>query len=176
MGIEPPVYYDPPSRSQTVDFEPKLVTRASYISVADSTLEQPQEENSFVNEIEHTDNYATPYFPPTVKPLPRGTRKSIMVMRWMQFTLRILQLMGALGLITCVVTIRGTSDSQGWILRIPVSLFFLTFATHSTDPYSRHATPCWPPTLASTSCAIPDHEHPLRLRATTFSPASSMLA
>lgn len=50
-----------------------------------------------------------------------NTKKQIITMRWVQFALRLLQLMGAAGLLFCVITLKGVQTAQGWLLRIPVS-------------------------------------------------------
>ena len=41
--------------------------------------------------------------------------------RWMQVFLRICALLGAAGMLVCVICIKGTDGSVAWIIRIPVS-------------------------------------------------------
>jgi len=54
--------------------------------------------------------------------LPPGTKKTVVVTRWVQFGLRLLQLIGALGLLFCVICVKGAAPAQSWMLRVPVSI------------------------------------------------------
>lgn len=127
MGAgDAPYLYDPPSRRQIAypysDFDPKAVTRASWISAAESTMSKPKKEGPLVDFNRHPDSYmvVTPQAPRA--PMPPNTKKKVVAWRWVQFSLRLLQLLGAIGLLLCVIFVRNTETAQGWIMRIPVSI------------------------------------------------------
>lgn len=121
-----PYLYDPPSRRQIAypysDFDPKAVTRASWISAAESTMSKPKQEGPLIDFNRHPDSYmvVTPHAPR--EPLPPNTKKKVVAWRWVQFGLRISQLLGAIGLLLCVIFVRNTETAQGWIMRVPVSI------------------------------------------------------
>ncbi|KAL1305392.1 hypothetical protein AAFC00_002283 [Neodothiora populina] len=122
MGISPPYMYKPPSHQGSAfdpsyDFDPKAVTRASWTSVSSP---KPKQSGPLINFNKHPDSYVIlPYGTNDAPPLSPSTRKWIVSIRWVQFGLRIVQLIGALGLLACVICIRSISDSLSWIMRIP---------------------------------------------------------
>lgn len=122
MGVTPPYLYQPPSHQGShldpqYDFDPKAVTRASWSTVSSP---RPKPTGPLIDFNRHPDSYVIiPYGNNQLPPLPARTKKTIIVTRWIQFGLRILQLIGALGLLVCVICIRGVDDVQSWILRIP---------------------------------------------------------
>jgi hypothetical protein len=102
MGVgDAPYLYDPPSRRQIAypysDFDPKAVTRASWISATESTVSKPKKEGPLIDFNRHPDSYMV------------------------QFGFRLVQLLGAVGCLLCVIFVRNTEKAQGWIMRIPVS-------------------------------------------------------
>ena len=127
VGITPPYLFTPVNQKDTdpcYNFDPKAVTRASYYSVASSTSSpKPKQEGPLIDFNRHPDSYIIiPSARPNVPPMHPKTKQRINTARWIQFTLRLLQLIGALGALVCVIIIRGVNDVQGWILRIPVSM------------------------------------------------------
>ena len=48
------------------------------------------------------------------------TKTYVKFARRVQLFLRICSLIGAIGLLVCVICIRGTDDTLGWIIRIAV--------------------------------------------------------
>lgn len=48
------------------------------------------------------------------------TKKKVQYIRRSQLFLRICELLGALGLLFCVICIKGTQGTTGWIMRVPV--------------------------------------------------------
>ena len=48
------------------------------------------------------------------------TKTNVKYLRWFQLLLRSVALLGALGMLVCVICIKGTSSTLGWIIRIPV--------------------------------------------------------
>ncbi|KAK4982682.1 hypothetical protein LTR66_009148 [Elasticomyces elasticus] len=123
MGVEPPYLYDAPSRHSTAeayyDFNPKVVTQARSSSPLHDSP-RTKAEGPLIDFNRHPDSYIiVPYGQTDVPPMPENTRKKVTVTRWVQFGLRAVQLLGTLGLLVCVICIRGTQDAEGWILRIP---------------------------------------------------------
>lgn len=124
MGVEPPFLYDPPSRtSQYVDpyynFNPKAVTQASY---APRPAPRPKKEGPLIDFNKHPDSYMiVSGSQQGLEPMPPDTKKKVVVTRWIQFGLRAVQLLAAVGLLVCVICITNTAATQGWIIRIPVS-------------------------------------------------------
>ena len=51
------------------------------------------------------------------------TKDKVKYTRWAQLFLRIYEMLGALGLLFCVICIKGTQGSTGWIIRVPVRAF-----------------------------------------------------
>ncbi len=48
------------------------------------------------------------------------TKKKIKYARWIQLALRILELLGTLGLLVCVICLKGMQSTVGWVTRIVV--------------------------------------------------------
>jgi len=124
MGAgDAPYLYDPPSRRQIAypysDFDPKAVTRASWISAAESTVSKPKQEGPLVDFNRHPDSYMI--VPPQIvrEPMPPNTKTKVKALRWVQFGFRLAQLLGAVGCLLCVIFVRNTEKAQGWIMRIP---------------------------------------------------------
>jgi hypothetical protein len=126
VGITPTYSFAPVSqqeRDPTYDFDPKAVTRASYYSIASSSTPALKQEGPLIDFNRHPDSYIiVPTARSNVPPMHPNTKQRINTARWLQFALRLLQLVGALGALVCVIIIRGVNDVQGWILRIPVSI------------------------------------------------------
>ena len=99
MGAgDAPYLYDPPSRRQIAypysDFDPKAVTRASWISAAESTVSKPKQEGPLVDFNRHPDSYMI--VPPQIvrEPMPANTKTKVKAVRWVQFGFRLAQLLG----------------------------------------------------------------------------------
>ncbi|KAI4286081.1 MAG: hypothetical protein L6R38_000198 [Xanthoria sp. 2 TBL-2021] len=128
-----PFLYDHPSKYSFTGptdkaWDPKAVTRASY---AASTLSppKPKQEGPLIDAKEfnrHPDSYfVVPYGNLNWKPMSPRTRKKVQYTRYGQLFLRICQLLGALGLLFCVICIKGTQGSTGWIIRVPAGVALL---------------------------------------------------
>ena len=127
VGITPPYLFSPVSqqdRDPAYNFDPKAVTRASYYSIASSTSTPPPKQHGpLIDFNRHPDSYIiVPSARSNLPPMHPNTKQRINTARWLQFSLRLLQLLGALGALVCVIIIRGVNDVQGWILRVPVSM------------------------------------------------------
>lgn len=140
MGAgDAPYLYDPPSRRQIAypysDFDPKAVTRASWISAAESTISKPKQEGPLIDFNRHPDSYMVVAPQTHYEPLPPNTKTKVKATRWVQFGFRLVQLLGAVGCLLCVIFVRNTETAQGWIMRIPVSL-------PTRPPYGQLANIC----------------------------------
>ncbi|GAB7349069.1 hypothetical protein MBLNU459_g8028t1 [Dothideomycetes sp. NU459] len=125
MGVEPPYLYAAPTRESVADpyynFDPKAVSRASYTaSFTSHQSQRPKQQGPLINFNKHPDSYVVvPYGHRDLEPMPASTRKKVVVTRWIQFALRLMQLLGSLGLLVCVICFKGVDDTQSWVLRIP---------------------------------------------------------
>jgi len=118
MGRWQPYLYNAP---QDADFNPKAVTMASR-QPPSPTKKRP--DGPLVNFNRHPDSYfVLPYGKSDVKPMGSNVKKTITVVRWIQFGLRLLNLLGAVGVLLCSIFIKGAQTSEGYIMRIPVSLW-----------------------------------------------------
>ncbi|KAM0712526.1 hypothetical protein Q7P37_011623 [Cladosporium fusiforme] len=122
-GVDQPYLYDPPSRRQIAypysDFDPKAVTRASWISAAESTMSKPKKEGPLIDFNKHPDSFMVVTPQASREPMPANTKKKVTIVRWVQFGLRIIQVVGAIGCLLCVIFVRNTETAQGWIMRVP---------------------------------------------------------
>ncbi|KAL1620565.1 hypothetical protein SLS56_009591 [Neofusicoccum ribis] len=121
-----PYMYAPPQRySATSDtlygFDPKAVTKASR-----SPPKKPPPKNQdgpLIDWNKHPDSYlVAPYGRTSVKPISPKVKVAIKWTRWVQLAFRVLQLVGAVGMLICVICIKGTQDTEGWIIRVPAGL------------------------------------------------------
>lgn len=118
-----PYTYAPSQRySATSDtlygFDPKAVTKASR-----SPPKRPppkKQDGPLVDFNKHPDSYLVLPNGQNAKPISPRTKVVIKWMRWVQLTFRLLQLIGAIGMLICVICIKGTQDTEGWIIRVPV--------------------------------------------------------
>lgn len=123
---EPPYLYSAPARRQIAypysDFDPKAVTRASWDRATQASKPRPKQEGPLIDFNKHPDSYMIVEGSKVEhKPLPANTKKSIKIVRWVQFAIRVLQLIGAVGSLVCIICIQNAPAAQAWIMRIPVS-------------------------------------------------------
>ncbi|KAM5485318.1 hypothetical protein MaudMau93_005472 [Microsporum audouinii] len=120
MGkIEPPFLYDPPSlypkSAQVADFNPKAVTLNSWAP----RPQKPQKNAPLVNFNRHPDSYAV--IPTGRKPITNispNIKKYVKYARIFQFVMRVLTLIGVMGLLFCVICINSTTIQVAWIIRV----------------------------------------------------------
>ena len=100
-------------------FDPKAVTRASRMPPPPP---KKKPEGPLIDFNKHPDSFLIlPYGNTNAKPMSPKTRFIIDVARWTQFGLRIITILGAVGVLLCGIFIRGAQDTEGYIMRIPVS-------------------------------------------------------
>lgn len=127
MGAsDQPYIYEPSSQRRVAypysDFNPKAVTQASYQALQEKDKNKAKQDGPLINFNAHPDSYMIVAGQNVnYKPLPANTKKSVTIIRWMQFGLRIHQEIAALGLLVCVICIKGMETSLSWIMRIAVS-------------------------------------------------------
>jgi len=125
MGASAPYLYEsrPASGLPSNDFNPRAYTQGYAASVAASSKSRPKSMGPLIDFNQHPDSYMiVSYGQDNHEPLPNGTKKTIVVTRWVQFGLRLLQLLGAVGLLFCVICVKGAAPTQSWMLRVPVSI------------------------------------------------------
>jgi len=122
-----PYLYQPTTHTSAYpsqDFNPKAVTHAHYarLSQASSAPTSPKKEGPLINFNEHPDSYVVySGAQKEHKALPKNTKKVIVTTRWVQFALRVLQEIVALGLLACGICLKGTSGAETYLIRVPVS-------------------------------------------------------
>ncbi|KAL9000391.1 MAG: hypothetical protein Q9169_000908 [Polycauliona sp. 2 TL-2023] len=132
MGNSPFLYDHPSKYSFTGPtdkaWDPKAVTRMSY-AASTTSAPKPKQEGPLIDAKEfnrHPDSYfVVPYGNLNWKPMSPRTRKKVQYTRYAQLFLRTCQLLGALGLLFCVICIKGTQGSTGWIIRVPAGVALL---------------------------------------------------
>lgn len=130
MGQQQPYMYEPATRQSVTypysDFNPRAATQAHYAAFAEraerSKRRAQQEGRPLINFNAHPDSYMI-VPAPTVdhKPLPVSAKSNIIWTRWVQFALRIVQEIGALGILVCVICLKMQNDAPGYMIRIAVS-------------------------------------------------------
>ncbi|MCJ1251378.1 hypothetical protein MMC30_008611 [Trapelia coarctata] len=148
MGVEPPFLYDKPSKYSFVGptdrpFNPKAVSQSSLTP----TATRPKPQGPLINSKElnrHPDSYfIVPYGQLDWKPLSPTTKTKVKWIRWVQLLLRICALLGACGLLVCVICIKGTESTTGWIIRVApgIAILHTMYAVYHLIRSSKGRTP-----------------------------------
>ncbi|EED15441.1 conserved hypothetical protein [Talaromyces stipitatus ATCC 10500] len=123
----PPFLYDPVSQWSFNDyhrgkpFNPKAVTQASR---APRPQRAPQE-GPLVSFNRHPDSWVVPRQNKPIHPMSRHTKARVTHTRRVQLLLRILSVLGAIGILFCVICISHTDVALGWIIRVAPSVAIL---------------------------------------------------
>jgi len=117
-----PYLYNPPAAYTPWDpyngFNPKAVSQAS---VLPPPAPRPKPEGPLINFNRHPDSYLiTPYGKTDVQPMHPNTKKRVDNARKTQLFFRVLALVGAIGILVCVICIKVPKATEGWIVRLPV--------------------------------------------------------
>jgi hypothetical protein len=123
MGGGQPYLYGPPERYNQWDpyngFNPKAVSHASLAPKP----QLPKQEGPLINFNRHPDSYfLAPSGQTDVKPMHPSTKKRVAFGRRAQLAFRCLQLIGSVGLVVAVICVKNTKNTEGWIIRLPVSI------------------------------------------------------
>lgn len=101
-------------------FDPKAITRASRMPPSPP---KKKPTGPLIDFNKHPDSFLVlPYGNTKAKPMTLKTKLFINIARWTQFGLRIITLLGAVGVLLCGIFIRGVQNTEGYIMRIPVSV------------------------------------------------------
>ncbi|OAL03132.1 hypothetical protein IQ06DRAFT_124592 [Phaeosphaeriaceae sp. SRC1lsM3a] len=115
VGRFQPYLYNAPIDDST--FNPKAVTMASRMPPAPPKKKQ---DGPLIDFNKHPDSYLIlPYGNTSFKPMNKRVKLYIKVVRWIQLFLRVCTLLGAVGVLLCGIFIRGATDTEGYIMRIP---------------------------------------------------------
>lgn len=115
MGRWQPYLYDS-QRTDSDDFNPKAVTMASH----QPPSPRKSREGPLVNFNKHPDSYVVlPYGNNKTKGMNPNVKIWVKVTRGTQLILRVLTLLGAIGVLLCTVFLRGVQTAEGYIMRIP---------------------------------------------------------
>ena len=122
-----PYIYEPSSQHRVAypysDFNPKAVSQATYRQLEEKRNSKPKQDGPLINFNQHPDSYMIVAGQNVNwKPMPANTKKQVIVVRWVQFSLRIIEEIAALGLLVCVICLKGMPTSLSWIYRIAVSI------------------------------------------------------
>lgn len=102
-----------------VDFDPKAYTRSTWQTPSPS-YSRPAE--PILNFNRHPDSYvAAPYGNTNAKEMPANTNKKVKLLRGGQLSLRVLELLGALGLLVCAICVKIPQTVPSYVVRITVS-------------------------------------------------------
>ncbi|EEP81560.1 predicted protein [Uncinocarpus reesii 1704] len=119
-GSAPPFLYDPPPRhapaSPERPFNPKLYTQASQ----SPPKPKPKKNGPLINFNQHPDSFGLiANARGNIKSMSPQTKRRVNYARRFQLALRALTLIGALGLLFCVICIKGTTVTLAWMIRVP---------------------------------------------------------
>jgi hypothetical protein len=118
VGRFQPYLYNAPVEQST--FNPKAVTMASRLPPPPPKKKQS---GPLIDFNKHPDSYLVlPYGNTDAKPMNPKTKIFVKITRWVQLFLRVCTLLGAVGVLLCGIFIRGTTDTEGYIMRIPVRI------------------------------------------------------
>lgn len=119
-----PYLYGPQSSYSVVDpfktdFDPKAYTRATWQAPSPS---HSRPAGPILNFNRHPDSYsAAPYGNTNAEEMPANTNTKVKALRGGQLGLRVLELLGALGLLVCAVCSKIPQTVPSYIVRITVS-------------------------------------------------------
>lgn len=121
-GGHAPYLYNPPKSYNSYDpyhgFNPKAVSQASLVKPPP----RPKQVGPLLDFNRHPDTYpSTPFGRHDIEPMRKSTKKRVNRARLSQLTLRCIQLIGAVGLLVCVICVKIPRTAEGWMIRIPVS-------------------------------------------------------
>ncbi|EME47416.1 hypothetical protein DOTSEDRAFT_31855 [Dothistroma septosporum NZE10] len=127
-GSDQPYLYDPAPNTRPLsfpysDFNPRAATQAHYAAMAERAERQKrkaaQDGRPLISFNQHPDSYMV-VNNPTVdhKPMSPNTKRNIVWTRWTQFVLRLLEEIGALGILVCVICLKMQNNGPGWIIRV----------------------------------------------------------
>lgn len=124
-----PYIYEPSLQNRRTvypysDFNPKSVSQASYQALKrkEEQKKKAKQDGPLINFNQHPDSYMIVAGQNVqYKPMSAKTPKIVAGVRWTQFSLRILEEVGAIGLLVAVICLKNIETALSWIVRIAVS-------------------------------------------------------
>lgn len=123
MGFEEPYHYHQPTTQSGADpfnhgFDPKAYTRASFLP---PTTPRSRRSGPMLDFNRHPDSYLSlPYGQTNAVPMGRNTKRNVRAMRWVQLSLRVMNMLVALGMLVCVICVTNVAGTEGWVIRLAV--------------------------------------------------------
>ncbi|KAF2668258.1 hypothetical protein BT63DRAFT_440453 [Microthyrium microscopicum] len=141
-----PYLYNPPAAVNSWDpingsvFNPKAVSQASFIQ----PKAKPKQDGPLLNFNRHPDSYLIqPYGQTDVTPMHKNTRKRVQRARKTQLALRVIELVGAIGLLVCAICLKISQGTVAWIVRIPpaADTLIVIYSIYHLASSSKNRTP-----------------------------------
>ncbi|KAI5844842.1 hypothetical protein BZA05DRAFT_408657 [Tricharina praecox] len=131
--------FSDPDFSPTARFNPKAVTQA--FQAARNAAPKPAQHGPFIN-LDASNSTLLPR-PALREGACPVSKKLITIARYVSIFLRLLQLLGAMGLLVCLLFIREIEFATGWICRVPpaVAVVHLIYALYHLTGSYRLKTP-----------------------------------
>lgn len=147
MGGDAPFLYDRPQSwnfgaptASSHGFNPKAATQASWVP----RTPKPTSSGPLVDFNKHPDSYlVVPYGNLNAQSMHPNTKKRVVRARSALLALRWLALLGAMGLLFCVIAINKTTTTVGWIIRVApaVAICHLFYAVYHLGRSVNSRTP-----------------------------------
>lgn len=134
-GSEQPYIYQPNRPVHPyAHFNPRAATQAAQKTAEDEKKEKPIKTGPLINFNAHPDSYMIVSGQNVnYRTMPPRTKKEVTIIRWIQFALRIIGELGALGMLVCVICLKNVSTGIIWIMRIAVSIDALRYRRTIAD-------------------------------------------
>lgn len=170
-----PYIYDRPTTYAYSGFNPRAATQAAQQAEYERNKPKAKQDGPLINFNAHPDSYMiVPGKNVNHKTMSRHTKKTVKVLRWTQLALRMVELIGAIGLMVCVVCLKGMQSSMSWIIRIAVRIFqYREYGFEDTnDVYSLHGI-LWLHCMLYITCVVDQQRARPRVRPAITSSRSS---
>ena len=116
-----PYIYDRPRTYAYSDFNPRAATQAAHKAEQEKNKPKSKKDGPLINFNAHPDSYMiVPGKNISHKTMSKYTKPTVTTLRWTQLTFRILEEIGALGLLICVICLRKMEMSMSYIIRVAV--------------------------------------------------------
>lgn len=118
----PLIRFDQPVGSYMVVSGDKVnYTPAAYEALQAKKKTKPEGKGPLINFNQHPDSWMV-VSSQNVKytPMPASTKTKVTAIRWVQFALRILEELGALGVLVCMICFKNMPKAFSWIMRLAV--------------------------------------------------------
>ena len=120
---QPYIYDRRPMTYAYSDFNPRAATQATRKAEEERNKRRSKQDGPLINFNAHPDSYMiVPGRNVNVKMMSKYTKKTVTILRWTQLALRILEAIGAIGLMVCVVCLTNMETSMSYIVRIAVRM------------------------------------------------------